>query len=697
MTLKRQRKNRLTQLAPRFTAIVTAAIGTAVLVGWTFQLEWLKRFGEPALIAMNPVTACCFIAASSGLLLLWNPQADRQQRRVGQLAAVTSAAVGALKLLSVRFGWSIGPEHWIFPARIMSSPGSTEGLVPRTALNLLLLGAALLVLDVRTRRGRRPAELLSAISAGIAILGLVGYSCGVIDYYTKPSYIPSSLPADMAFLLMATGTLLSRADRGIMCIVVSDSAGGVLARRLIPLAILLPLFLGTLRLIGESAGLWGARFGAAHAETAFMILFFGAIWLTAKLLYRAEEERKAAEVARDINAEELRMLNAELERRVADRTAKLNSLNDELRRASKAKDDFLAVLSHELRTPLTPALAAATDLAADEELAPELREQLARIRRNVQLEARLIDDLLDLTRITRGKIELHLETADTHRLLLDALEIVDEDIRQKKLEVSVGLAAEHHHTVADPVRMQQVFWNLLNNAVKFTASGGRIQISSVNENGTIVIEISDSGVGIERENQRRIFNAFEQGERATTRQFGGLGLGLTISKGLVDLHRGTIAVRSAGNGMGATFRLTLAVTQAPQSTAQPRAIPKLAKTGLRLLLVDDHSDTLGVLSRILGKRGFDVRTATTIAEARELLQCHVFDALISDIGLPDGNGYKLMRVARQRQPLRGIAISGFGMEKDLRLSREAGFEHHLTKPIDPRELETLLACGQPGT
>ena len=242
----------------------------------------------------------------------------------------------------------------------------------------------------------------------------------------------------------------------------------------------------------------------------------------------------ASKVGRDISER----------KRAEEKTARAAKIAAE--RANQAKDDFLAVLSHELRTPLTPALAAASYLAEHEELPPQLREEVTAIRRNVQFEARLIDDLLDLTRITRGKLELHPEAVDAHRLVQNALTIVHEDIVRKGLDVVTDLGAQEHHVWADPIRIQQVFWNLLNNAVKFTPQGGRITIRTSNDGGRFAFEITDTGVGIEPEHQARIFHAFEQGEVSIIRQFGGLGLGLTISQTLLKLHGAPLASKARG-------------------------------------------------------------------------------------------------------------------------------------------------------
>jgi two-component system CheB/CheR fusion protein len=386
----------------------------------------------------------------------------------------------------------------------------------------------------------------------------------------------------------------------------------------------------------------------------------------------------ASKVARDIG-----------ERKRAEE--KLQAAKIVAEKASKAKDDFLALLSHELRTPLTPALVAASYLAEHEDLLPEFREEVTTIWRNVQLEAHLIDDLLDVTRITRGKIEIRHEAVDMHRLLHNAVQIAQKEILEKQIELAIDLPATHHHIWADPVRIQQVVWNLLNNAVKFTPKGGRITIRSSNEEGQFVFEIIDTGIGIESKRQRRIFEPFDQGERSITRKFGGLGLGLTISKTLVDLHGGRISVQSEGKNRGTTFRVFLDLLREPSVASVGRADGDApAVRSLHLLLVDDHSDTRRVLSRILSKCGHEVATADSAQGALKLLENSRFDALISDLALPDGNGYDLVREAKQRHPLRAIALSGFGTEEDVQRSLQSGFDYHLIKPIDLNGLRSLL-------
>ena len=358
-------------------------------------------------------------------------------------------------------------------------------------------------------------------------------------------------------------------------------------------------------------------------------------------------------------------------------------------RSNLAKDQFLAMLSHELRTPLTPVLASALALESEPALPQEVHESLHMIRRNVELEARLIDDLLDLTRIDRGKVQLNFEVVDAHTLLQNALEICQAEIDRKHLRRSLDLRARKVHLRADPARLQQIFWNLINNAVKFTSSDGQISISTSNTSmGELRVEIADTGLGIEPESLPKIFDAFEQGGRT---QLGGLGLGLAISKALVEAHKGIITAQSAGRNKGSTFMLIFPTSEKAAAQITPAVSPKLPEhLAMRILLVEDHEDSNRSLTNLLRRRGYHVQSALTFQSALDLSAKEEFDVLISDLALPDGNGIDLMQTLQSTRPVLGIALTGFGMEDDVRKSREAGFQHHLVKPIDLNKLDLLI-------
>ncbi len=351
------------------------------------------------------------------------------------------------------------------------------------------------------------------------------------------------------------------------------------------------------------------------------------------------------------------------------------------------------MLSHELRTPLSPVLLATTLLEGSPDLPRHLSEHIQMIRRNVELEARLIDDLLDLTRITRGKFQLTLTTMDVHEVLHRAVEIC---CAGRARDLVLKLAAPQHHVNGDPARLQQVFWNLVNNAAKFTPVGRSITIRSknVDDQSAIEIEVSDTGAGIEPQFLPRLFNAFEQGDTTRARTYGGLGLGLAITKGLVEAHGGTVTAHSAGRDAGATFTVRLPViAEVPQREFEPAAKtePVQKRAQAQVLLVEDHEETLQVMAELLKRLGHEVTTASTIKEALKAAGEKRFDLVISDLGLPDGLGYELMRSLRAGNHLRGIALSGYGMSKDIQLSREAGFAEHLVKPVDLKKLEEAMA------
>ncbi|MFL6568552.1 MAG: ATP-binding protein, partial [Chthoniobacterales bacterium] len=359
----------------------------------------------------------------------------------------------------------------------------------------------------------------------------------------------------------------------------------------------------------------------------------------------------------------------------------------EAERANLAKDRFLAMLSHELRTPLMPVLTSLLALEHDK-LPDEVQPSLQMIRRNVELEARLIDDLLDLTRISKGKVQLSLEIVDAHSLLRNALEICHSEIAHKKLAVDVRLDAKQVYLEADPARLQQIFWNLIKNAVKFTPQGGRLSIHTSNDAEEFCVEVADSGCGIDAETLPKIFKAFEQGERA--RQ-GGLGLGLAITKSLVETHQGSITAESPGRDQGATFTARFPISHREVGKAQNgKVAPPAERKSLRILLVEDHEDTNRSLTQLLRRRGYQVEAAHNIARAVEVAAENEFDVLVSDIGLPDGTGVDLMQRLRETRPIFGIALTGFGMEEDIRRSHDGGFEHHLIKPVDLNRLDSLI-------
>lgn len=369
--------------------------------------------------------------------------------------------------------------------------------------------------------------------------------------------------------------------------------------------------------------------------------------------------------------------------------------------ASAAKDKFLAVLSHELRTPLTPVMMTIAALDMNPELPPVVRDDIAMIRRNVELEAKLIDDLLDLSRVTAGKLRLNLQAVDVNAAVQHAGETCRPFILERGIHLHCELPGESPFVKADPARLQQVLWNLLRNAAKFTPERGDIYVTvSVIDPQRVRVQVQDSGIGIAPDLLPKIFDAFEQGDVNVTRQFGGMGLGLAISKALVEMHHGTIRAESEGVHRGSLF--TVELPAIPREVAAPPLAERADRNGngktLRVLVVEDHRDTAAVLARLLGASGYEVKTAHTAAAALQLAGMEPFDVIVSDIGLPDATGYELMKELKARYPIKGIAMSGYGMDEDLRKSREAGFSDHIVKPANVAQLERSIqrVCGAGG-
>lgn len=375
-----------------------------------------------------------------------------------------------------------------------------------------------------------------------------------------------------------------------------------------------------------------------------------------------------------------------------DAATALARARDEAEATSRAKDRFLATLSHELRTPLAPALLIAAELEQSPQLPAELRRDCATVRSSIEVEARLIDDLLDVARIAQGKLQMLIAPCDAHAVLRRAAEMVQPDFDMKRISLEWRLEAAQAFVAGDSTRLQQVFWNLLRNAAKFTPPRGRVVLHTWLEGDAWRLEVRDNGIGIAAADLVRIFEAFVQTEQGGQARFGGLGLGLAISAFIVREHGGRIWAESAGLGQGSTFTLELPLGRAvapalvgepPQAAYSPRR--------LRILVVEDHAPTRLAFVALLRRRGHEAESAEGITEARALAASRGFDLVVSDLGLPDGSGLELMRALKHDHGLKGIALSGYGMEADIEAALDAGFLLHLTKPVTLGRLEEAVA------
>ena len=384
--------------------------------------------------------------------------------------------------------------------------------------------------------------------------------------------------------------------------------------------------------------------------------------------------------------------------------------HSEAAHANKLKDEFLAVVSHELRTPLNAIVGWTSLLREGPENPQELREGLETIDRNAHAQARLIDDLLDVSRIISGKVRLRISEVDVRALAAGVVEGLRPAAEARGVKIVLSAGEEAVEVLGDPDRLQQEVWNLVSNAIKFTPRGGAVTLSVVRTGSAVALEVGDTGQGIRPEFLPRIFDRFSQQDASAARAQSGLGLGLSITRHLVELHGGTITARSAGEGQGATFYVEIpmiAVRELKEQLAhRPNggtplpAMPNGAAVharldGLRVLAVDDQPDTLAVVDRVLTRAGAEVRIALSVSEALSVLRDWVPDCIISDIGMPGEDGYTFIRAVRAlAPPLRTVpvvALTAFARDSDRDLAAEAGFSDHLAKPVDTAALLEKVA------
>ena len=782
----------------RTLALTAAGIGALGFAGWVFDIDALKRI-HPALVTMKANTALCLMLAGAAVALLRDEKANGFRRRVAQGFAVIIFTVGLLTLGEHLGWWATGLDQALFPESIAEAGRSFPGRMnPPSTLNFMLLGLAVLLLDVRPRFRVWPAQTCAFAVIAVTFLIFLIYFYNVEIPEGLKMYLSIALHTVVAFKLLAVALLLARPDRGIMAVFLADNTAGVVARRMLAATLVLPAFIGWLCTLGRSAGYYGRGVGTALLATSVTVIFTSLVWWAARALADADARRRMAEedltrserelsdffdnaaiglhwvgpegkVLR-VNDTELALLGYAREEYVgrpiadfhadppviadiltrltggeilADYPARLRCKDGSLRdvlihssvyreegkfihtrcftrdvterkraevelaeardaaeAANRAKDTFLAVLSHELRTPLNPVLIAVSDLESAPPSDPAvLRESLALIRRNIELEARLVDDLLDLTRISHGKLRIASAPVDLHTTLRDALAIAEPVLREKNIAVAHELTAHRHLVRGDAARLAQVFSNLLTNAAKFTPEAGRVTIRTANEDGVLRIEVSDTGIGIDPNVLPNIFLPFQQEQTGTSRRFGGLGLGLSVAKGLAEAHGGSIEARSGGRDLGATFTVTLPALDATcldtESASAPPASAAPARS-LRVLLVEDHEDTRAVLHRLLTRWGHTVTIAGSVAQARAAIAAGTFELMLSDIGLPDGTGLEVVAALREKSDIPAVAMSGYGMEADLARAREAGFTEHIVKPVAVEALrEVLTRTGGP--
>jgi PAS domain S-box-containing protein len=408
-----------------------------------------------------------------------------------------------------------------------------------------------------------------------------------------------------------------------------------------------------------------------------------------------EALREAQKVAEAANADRQRLLESE------------RAARSEAERASYMKDEFLATLSHELRTPLNAVLGWATALRAGHFPTEELEQGLETIERNARVQAQIIEDLLDMSRIISGKVRLDVQRVDLPAVVAEAIDTVRATASAKGVRLQTIIDPLNAPVTGDPNRLQQVFWNLLSNAIKFTPKGGRVQVLLERVDSHVEVSIIDTGEGISPEFLPYIFDRFQQADASTTRRHGGLGLGLAIVKQLVELHGGSVRVKSSGTGKGATFIVSLPMTvlhplQEPWERGHPQSkprdlpsVPAISLNNVSVLVIDDELDARNLLKLLLESAGAVVYLAPSAEQGMEHLLTKSVDVLICDIGMPDVDGYSLMRRIRalndgQKSEVAAVALTAYARLEDRTEAMSAGFQNHLPKPVEPAEFLAVV-------
>jgi PAS domain S-box-containing protein len=882
-----------------------AIIGFAALAGWVTGNEFLKG-GFAASITMKTNTALCLLLSGLSLVLLSPERPGPLRGILGRVFALVVVGVGGATLIEHIFDVNLGIDEFVFHETAGAvATYSPNRMGPPAATCFPLIGLSLLFLDRRTKSGAAPFQCLALAVILLASISALGYVFDVRQFYGIARYTGIAFPTAMAFLLLAVGILFSRPEAGVMRRIVADDSGALMIRRLLPAAILLPIALMWLRMIGQNAGLYDIEFGRALVVLGYIVTFTILVWATGGAIAhqqrtgaRAEAEirgrlvnnlesmadgfmacdsgwritymnaaaerihgmkredvlgrtlweafpgmvgttteseyRRAmsqrvpiksevfhesqgrvfendlyptddgglAVYGRDITehtralavlreSEELfrtigeavpdflwrsdlagrftyqnpawaeytgqssgQLRNARIEDLVhpedipaaqriwgdpRDRGASSQSVEirlrrhdglyrwfscrivplrnpggeivkwigtatdvDELRRAQEVlrladrrKDEFLATLAHELRNPLAPVRNAVQLLRLKGSTEPEAQWAHVVIERQVDHFTRLIEDLMDVSRISHNKLELRKARVTLNEVISGAIESARPLIEAHGHDLSVDLPRQPLYLDGDTIRLAQVFMNLLTNAAKYTPQGGEIRLVASREGSDVVVRVRDTGIGIAPNQLPHVFEMFYQTEDVLKRTHGGLGIGLALVRYLVELHGGTVTAQSAGPGHGSEFtvRLPLSADQLRASPAPLAGEFRAQLQGRRVLVVDDNEDAAASLSLLIRLAGAEVHTAHDGQQAIELAGRIEPEIALLDIGLPTVNGYDVARSIRGTSWGRNavlIALTGWGQEDDRERSREAGFNHHLVKPVSPESVVRLL-------
>jgi signal transduction histidine kinase len=659
--------------------------GLLSFAGWALDVPRLTDWQGNG-ISIQPNASLLAAAASAAVLLI---VAGRSA--AAAFAATAVAVIGALTLFENVSGLALGIDELLLFDREWGSGGTTAPgrMGSPASLAWAIVGASLMALTGRFgASARRYAPWAAVLPLAISAFAMLGYLYGSSLLYTIPGITAIALQT-ATFIFTASIATIACAPTGPMKLFASPGPAGIAARRLLPFVVLVPVLTGGLRLAGERAGLYDTAFGVALHNLVEITLLLTLLGWTGQAIARHSSARERAE------AERRKLLVLEQEaRREAERQATI-------------RDEFLATLSHELRTPLNAILGWAQIAQADLGDGERIRQAVGVIERNARLQAQMIADLLDMSRILAGNMRLQVQPVDLVAVVNAALEAVQPAADAKSIEIQSVVEPIGDTVHGDPARLQQVVWNLLANAIKFTPRDGHVHIVVARADSHVEIRVSDTGEGIAAEFLPKVFERFRQADASAARMHGGLGLGLAVVKQLVELHGGKVAAASDGLGRGSMFTVELPVAIVQPPADRPRVHPLAAATphgadslprldGLSILVVDDERDSLQLVARLFESRGAAVTTATSADEALTLATARDFDVIVSDIGMPGRDGYELIKDCRARGVTTpAVALTAYARSEDRTKALSSGYQSHVAKPVEVTELLAVVAALLP--
>ena len=674
----------------RLFGAIVALQGAIALSGWVFGVEALKGGGYSLGITVKTNTAVALLLCGLALILLAPRRSNAAARWIGYACAAIAAAIGAATLVEHLTGLDLGIDQALYreSAGVLATT-SPNRMGPPASICFPLIGLSYLLLHASTPLLRRLHQVLAGAALLVCTVPILGYIYGLQELYGIASYTGIAFPTALCFLLLSLGSLFARPDVGVTRLLAAEDEGGMVVRRLLPAAILLPIALGWIRTVLERLGYFDPTFGRTLLTLSFMLAFSVLTLWNGAAISRVARARARAEAAeRELTSRLLEVLDRE------------RASRESAEHANRMKDEFLATLSHELRTPLNAILGWATVLAQGAGTEQDMKRGLETIERNSKLQARLIEDLLDMSRIVSGNIRLEPRDVDLCAMIDAAIAAITPTADDKGVALERDLEIATCVVRGDPERLHQIFWNLLTNAVKFTPRDGRARVDLRVQGEDAVVTVSDTGVGISRESLERIFEQFHQADATSTRRHGGLGLGLSIARRLAELHGGTVTAESDGEGKGSRFTVTLPLhAEVFAGTTRSRHADAVSLEnggdvlrGVRVLVVDDDPDGRDLACTILEDRGAEVVTADGYAGALREIERGSFDLLVCDIAMPDRDGYDVIREVRKRVPeLPAIALTAFTHEANEQRALRAGFQLHLSRPVDPGRLVAAAA------